>query len=53
MASFRNEGVFHEAVTNKILDDLVKATDPFEAKVIGDFNTRGGISIQVVAEHKR
>ena len=53
MASFRNEGVFHEAVTNKILDDIVKATDPFEAKVVGDFNTRGGISIQVLAEHKR
>ena len=53
LSSFRNVGTFHEAVTNKILDDIIKAADPFEAKIVGDFNTRGGISIQVIAEHKK
>lgn len=53
LASFRNTGTFHEAVTNRILDDIIKAADPFEAKVEGDFNTRGGISIVVTAEHKK
>lgn len=53
MSSFRNTGAFHEAVTNRVLDDLVKACDPFEAKVVGDFNVRGGISVQVIAEHKK
>ncbi len=53
LSSFRNTGTFHEAVTNKILDDIVSASDPHEARVIGNFNTRGGIAIQVVAEHKK
>lgn len=50
--SFRNEGVFHEHVTNIILDDLVKALEPKWCRVIGDFSVRGGIGIKVVAEHR-
>jgi 7-cyano-7-deazaguanine reductase len=48
--SFRNHGAFHEAVTNRILDDLVKAVKPRKARVTGVFNRRGGIAITVVAE---
>ena len=49
--SFRNIGSFHEAVTNKILDDLVKATAPKWMEVIGNFNMRGGIGIKVHGTH--
>ena len=49
--SYRNEGAFHEAVTNQILDDLVKATKPRRMKVAGDFFVRGGIHTVVTAEH--
>ena len=49
--SFRNEGAFHEAVTNQILDDLVAATQPQWLRVEGDFLIRGGIRARVVAEH--
>jgi len=49
--SYRNEGSFHEAVTNRILDDLVAATRPRRMKVVGDFNVRGGITTSVTAEH--
>src|SRR5574337_1789031 len=41
--SFRNEGAFHEAVTNRILDDLVKATQPRFMRLSADFGVRGGI----------
>jgi 7-cyano-7-deazaguanine reductase len=41
--SFREEGAFHEAVTNRILDDLVQAVQPRKMWVEGDFNVRGGI----------
>jgi 7-cyano-7-deazaguanine reductase len=51
--SFRNEGVFHEHVTNLILDDLVAALDPHWCRVTGEFAVRGGISITVTAEHTR
>src|SRR5215813_2909928 len=51
--SFRNEGIFHEHVTNVILDDLVEALDPHWCKVVGEFSARGGISITVEAEHTR
>ena len=50
LGSFRNHGAFHEAVTNQILDDLVKAVKPRKARVTGVFNRRGGIAITVVAE---
>ena len=41
--SFRNEGAFHEAVTNQILDDLVAAVKPRHMEIEGDFYVRGGI----------
>ncbi len=50
--SFRNQGAFHEHVTNAILDDLVKALSPRWCKVTADFSVRGGISITVEAEYK-
>jgi len=50
--SFRNEGAFHEAVTNEILDDLVNATAPRFMRLTAIFNVRGGIGTTVVAEHK-
>jgi 7-cyano-7-deazaguanine reductase len=51
--SYRDQGAFHEAVTNQILDDLVSATNPFWMRVEGDFLIRGGIRTLVVAEHGR
>ena len=41
--SFRDVGIFHEHVVNKVLEDFVKACEPREAEVVGDFNIRGGI----------
>ena len=49
--SFRDEGHFHEAVTNRILDDLVAATSPRRMTVVGDFMVRGGIHTVVTAEY--
>jgi 7-cyano-7-deazaguanine reductase len=49
--SFRDEGAFHEAVTNRILDDLVSALAPRRMRVEGIFAVRGGIQTTVVAEH--
>ena len=49
--SYRDQGAFHEAVTNRILDDLVRALEPRRARVEGDFMVRGGIHTVVVAEH--
>ena len=49
--SFRNEGAFHEAVTNRILDDLLAAIHPRRAEVVGDFLVRGGIHTVVTARH--
>jgi 7-cyano-7-deazaguanine reductase len=51
--SFRNEGVFHEHVTNVILDDLVAALEPRWCEVVADFWARGGIAITVRAEHRK
>ena len=50
--SFRDEGTFHEAVTNRILDDLVQATKPRFMRLTGDFGVRGGIFTHVVVEHR-
>lgn len=50
--SFRNEGAFHEAVTNRILDDLVGVMQPRFLRVTARFNVRGGIYTTVVAEHR-
>ncbi len=49
--SYRDEGAFHEAVTNKILDDLVAATNPRKMTVEGDFWVRGGIHTIVEVQH--
>ena len=49
--SFRQEGHFHEDVTNRILDDLVAAIAPRRMTIEGDFNVRGGIHTTVVARH--
>jgi 7-cyano-7-deazaguanine reductase len=51
--SFRNEGAFHEAVTNRILDDLVKAVRPRFMRLAARFYVRGGIFTTVVAEHRK
>lgn len=50
--SYRNVGIFHEHLVNKILDDIVKACKPRYAKVVGDINVRGGIKTTVSAEYK-
>lgn len=51
--SYRNEGAFHEAVTNKILDDLVKLLAPRFMRLTAKFFVRGGIFTTVVAEHRK
>ena len=51
--SFRDEGAFHEAVTNRILEDLVRATRPRFMRLTARFNMRGGIATTIVAEHRR
>ena len=51
--SFRDEGKFHEAVTNEILDDLVAATSPRFMRLTARFYVRGGIFTTVVAEHRK
>lgn len=48
---YRNEGAYHEAVINKILDDLIDAIHPKWMEVVGVFNVRGGITTTVVATH--
>ncbi len=51
--SYRNEGAFHEAVTNQILDDIVRATQPRFVRITGKWYVRGGIYTNVVAEHRK
>jgi 7-cyano-7-deazaguanine reductase len=51
--SYRSEGAFHEAVTNRILGDLVAATRPRYMRLEARFNVRGGIFTTVVAEHRK
>jgi 7-cyano-7-deazaguanine reductase len=51
--SYRNEGHFHEAVTNLILDDLVAVLQPRRMTVIADFNIRGGLHTVVTASYAR
>jgi len=52
MWSFREEGAFHEKVTNDILADLVNACQPRFMRLTGEFNVRGGIYTTVIAEHR-
>jgi 7-cyano-7-deazaguanine reductase len=53
LVGFRNQGIFYEAVTNRILDDLVEALDPRSISVEGCFNARGGISSVVRAGYEK
>ena len=53
MWSYREEGAFHEAVTNKILEDLAKATEPRFMRLTVVWNVRGGIYTTVVVEHRK
>ncbi len=53
MWSFRNEGAFHEAVTNSILRDLVKVLEPRWIKITGVFNARGGITPTVISQWEK
>jgi len=51
--SYRNEGAFHEKVTNTILDDIVRATAPRFARITAKWYVRGGIYTTIVAEHRK
>jgi 7-cyano-7-deazaguanine reductase len=53
LLAYRNLGIFYEAATNKILDDLVSACQPRRMTVVGDFSARGGITTKVTAEYER
>jgi 7-cyano-7-deazaguanine reductase len=50
---FRDQGIFHEDVVNRVLDDLIALLDPWEMEVVGDFNVRGNIKTVVRAAHHR
>jgi 7-cyano-7-deazaguanine reductase len=50
---FRSKGIFYEAVTNKILDDLVAACNPIEMEVTSEWSTRGGIHSIIQVQYKR
>ena len=50
LLGFRDQGIFYEAATNRILDDLVAACQPRRMTVVGDFTARGGITTSVTAE---
>ena len=51
--SYRNDGIFFESVTNKILEDLVEVCNPRYMRVVAEFNTRGGISSVIEAEYQK
>jgi 7-cyano-7-deazaguanine reductase len=53
LVGFRNQGIFYEAVTNQILDDLVATCAPRRMTVVGDFSVRGGISTTVTATYEK
>jgi 7-cyano-7-deazaguanine reductase len=53
MWSYRNEGAFHEAVTNKLLDDLAKATKPRFMRITAKWYVRGGVFTNVIAEQRK
>lgn len=53
LIDFRNKGIFYEAVTNQILEDLVAACSPRRMTVVGDFSVRGGISTTVTASYEK
>ncbi len=51
LLAFRNQGIFYEAATNRILDDLVAACQPRRMTVVGDFTARGGITTRVTVDY--
>ena len=53
MQGYRNQGIFYEALTNRILDDLVAACRPRRMTVVGDFSARGGITTEVTARFEK
>jgi 7-cyano-7-deazaguanine reductase len=53
LQSFRNEGIFYENVTNRILDDLVAALEPRRMKLVAAFTPRGGITTSVTVVHEK
>lgn len=53
MFSYRDKGIFHEHVTNQILDDIVEACRPVRCEVVGDFNVRGGLKTVVRASYAK
>ena len=53
MVKFRNLGIFHEHVTNRILDDLVRAAKPKKINIVGDFHPRGGVKTSVDANWEK
>ena len=53
MLDFRNRGIFYEAATNQILDDLVAVCAPRRMTVVGDFSARGGITTTVTATYEK
>ena len=50
---FRDQKIFHEDVTNQILDDLVKLLDPWDIEVVGDFSVRGNIRTVITSKHSK
>jgi 7-cyano-7-deazaguanine reductase len=53
LIEFRNRGIFYEAATNQILDDLVERLQPRRMTVVGDFSVRGGITTMVTAQYRK
>ena len=53
MFSYRDKGIFHEHITNQILDDFVEACRPVRCEVVGDFNVRGGLKTVVRASYDK
>jgi len=53
LLDYRNQGIFYEAATNKILDDLVAACHPRRMRVVGAFSARGGITTDIVATYEQ
>jgi 7-cyano-7-deazaguanine reductase len=53
LIGYRNVGIFYEAATNRILDDLVAACQPRRMTVVGDFTARGGITTRVTAQYQK
>jgi len=52
LQKYRNEGIFYETVTNRILDDFVAVVEPRRVKLLGQFSARGGITTSVTATHE-